>query len=105
LEVMDGQNLETIYEIFGVREHVKKLRAEGRKDKLRQLNRILAKFIISRAVDDLSDENLEKLNKIRIKKEGELFEFFTRHIENFSDKLKEYGGKFRRDFAKTGITA
>lgn len=99
-------NLDSVSQIyihFGVTKYVRKLTDEKDTKKLEQLNRIISKYIISKAVDDIPPKNLNIFEAIEFKDCNQLVKFFEKYIDNFSNKIIKYGSEFQQEFAKSGI--
>jgi len=92
-----------IYINFGIAKYVKKLTDEKNSKKLEQLNRIISKYIISKAIDDIAPKNLIIFETVEFKDCNQLVKFFEKYIDNFSNKIIKYGSEFQREFADSGI--
>lgn len=97
-------DLANIYQTFGVSKYANELEKSGDKDKLGQLNRILAKYILSKIIDDIPQKYLNIFETIDFKNGNNLVLFLKRYIPDFSDKIIIYGKDFCREFSHTGIT-
>ncbi|MBI1869507.1 hypothetical protein HYS11_00880 [Candidatus Gottesmanbacteria bacterium] len=92
-----------LYNIFGVSHYTQNLIQKKQLEKLDQLNRILAKYILSRVLDDLPNDQLKKLDALEVHSGNELLTFLQKHVMNFFEKIKFYGKDFQREFAPTGL--
>ncbi len=98
-------NFLTIYKLFGVDSYAAKLHSTGNTLKLDQLNRIVTKYILSKAIDDFPEEHLTLFETTDIKNEQSVLALFQTYIPNFSSKLADYGRLFRREFSRYGLTS
>jgi len=87
--------MQNLYELFGVSEHAKKLQEEGKTDELKLLDETLSKFILVKGMENLSEENRKKLADEHVEDGIDLYKFFSQHIGNFQERLKDYGRDFR----------
>lgn len=97
-------NFPQLYSDFGVTKYTKKLEKEKDLISLNKLHKILAKYIVTQAINDLSDQAIKKLETLDLKNNQQLFSFLNKHIPNFSDKIKEYGRRFRNAYPRIGNT-
>ncbi|HNQ16634.1 MAG TPA: hypothetical protein PKJ26_01580 [Candidatus Woesebacteria bacterium] len=98
-------NIEEIYIYFGVDKYAASLDKQVDASKVEQLNRIITKYILSKAIEDVPREKLIIFDTIDFKNESMLVLFLSKHIPNFSKRLINYGNDFRRDFSTTGIVS
>lgn len=92
------QNITTnpkLYEMFGVAEYAEKLQREQKTEELQKLDETLSQFILVKGIEDLSEEARKKLEAETIENGMDLYKFFNQHIENFQERLKEYGRDYR----------
>lgn len=97
-------DLSGIYQIFGVERYAAQLEKSGDKTKLEQLNRIIAKFILLKATDDIPEKDLDVFEAADFKNENDLLMLLEKYIPDFSNKLNTYGKQFQTEYS-TRITA
>ncbi len=98
-------DLATMYKLFGVENYAAELSTKANTAKLEQLNRILTKYILSKAVDDFPEEHLDLFETTDIKNEHAVLTLFQTYIPHFSSKLADYGRSFRGEFSRYGLTS
>lgn len=87
-----------LYQLFGVAEYAERLRKETKNEELEKLDETLSKFILVKGIEDLSEEDLDEMDKAEIKNGQDIYNFFNKHIEDFPSKLNQYGREFRRTY-------
>jgi len=92
------QNITTnpkLYEMFGVAKYAETLMRENKQEELKKLDETLSKFILMKGIENLSDEARKQIETEDISDGMDLYKFFNQHIENFQEKLKDYGRDYK----------
>lgn len=87
-----------LYRDFGLVGYATQAVLKGNQDRLDQLDRIVSKYILLRALEDLPETSLDVLEKKKFKDSSELYTFLDKNIANFPVRLKQYGRDFNRKF-------
>lgn len=89
-----SNELQQMFEIFGLGRYANKLYSEGNTAQLKKLEDLISQFILVKAFNDLPEGAKDKLKKADIKSAADLYTFFNSNIKNFDDRVKDYGREF-----------
>lgn len=68
-------------------------------EKVKKLEKLLVKYIFVRLLEDISDAEVEKLERTEFQNSSKAAEYLRKEIPNFDKKFRQYTSEFLKNYA------